>query len=103
MAVNIYGKLCFELMDKVQNITSERRTVTSIDVGFMVVSASSDRSSDFSLLCRHKMRFYSFLFVILSIYSVFARINDPYNILSVGKQATTQEIKRAYKQLVKEW
>lgn len=30
-------------------------------------------------------------------------LGDPYKILGVGRKASTQEIRRAYKQLAKEW
>lgn len=31
------------------------------------------------------------------------RLGDPYKILGVDRKASTQEIRRAYKQLAKEW
>lgn len=34
---------------------------------------------------------------------VCAELGDPYKILGIGEKATLQEIRRAYKQLAKEW
>lgn len=41
------------------------------------------------------------LFIL--VISNFADIGDPYKILNIGRKATLQEIRRAYKQLAKEW
>ncbi|XP_055385041.1 dnaJ homolog subfamily C member 16 isoform X2 [Condylostylus longicornis] len=59
-----------------------------------------------------KMRYDSFprinvqvLIILISLCTtqILADIGDPYKILGVSRQATTQEIRRAYKQLAKEW
>lgn len=34
---------------------------------------------------------------------VLANLSDPYKILGIQNKATLQEIRRAYKQLAKEW
>ena len=48
-------------------------------------------------------KFYlSFILVVLAEICS-GRIRDPYGILRVSRDASTPDIKRAYKQLVKEW
>ncbi|GAB0090549.1 DnaJ homolog subfamily C member 16 [Sergentomyia squamirostris] len=47
--------------------------------------------------------FQSFFLVVLLTVAVCANLGDPYKILGVGREASLQEIRRAYKQLAKEW
>lgn len=42
-------------------------------------------------------------FTLILLTEVFCDIGNPYQILGVDKKATTQDIRRAYKQLAKEW
>ncbi|XP_055676696.1 dnaJ homolog subfamily C member 16 [Lutzomyia longipalpis] len=44
-----------------------------------------------------------FLIIVLFTVAGTANLGDPYKILGVGRHATLQEIRRAYKQLAKEW
>lgn len=42
-------------------------------------------------------------FILLAEVNSSEKLGDPYKILGVDRRATTQEIRRAYKQLAKEW
>jgi DnaJ-class molecular chaperone len=41
--------------------------------------------------------------LVFSLFIEISCLGNPYNILSVDKKASLQEIKKAYKQLAKEW
>lgn len=54
--------------------------------------------------CDKSMKFFALvLFWVFILNSVLADLGNPYKILGVNRKATLQEIRRAYKQLAKEW
>uniref|UniRef100_A0A671WQB4 DnaJ homolog subfamily C member 16 n=1 Tax=Sparus aurata TaxID=8175 RepID=A0A671WQB4_SPAAU len=55
-------------------------------------------------MCNRKRSFLAFILLILSVQLVkTSSEHDPYKILGVGRSASQTEIKRAYKNLAKEW
>lgn len=49
------------------------------------------------------LRFLERLCVLFILISGYLCLDNPYKILGVEKKSTLQEIKKAYKQLAKEW
>jgi DnaJ family protein C protein 16 len=49
------------------------------------------------------MRWHRHIFCLLLLYIGVQGLGDPYKILRIKKSATVQEIRKAYKQLAKEW
>jgi len=49
------------------------------------------------------MRWHRHIFCLFLVYIGAQGLGDPYKILGIRKSATLQEIRRAYKQLAKEW
>lgn len=54
--------------------------------------------------CDKLMKIFALLlFWVFILNAVLADLGNPYKILGVNRKATLQEIRRAYKQLAKEW
>lgn len=50
------------------------------------------------------MRCFALLFIVLCLLeATLAKLGDPYLILGLSRDASQQDIKKAYKKLVKEW
>jgi DnaJ-class molecular chaperone len=49
------------------------------------------------------MRWHRHIFCLLLVYIGAQGLGDPYKILGIQKTATQQQIRKAYKQLAKEW
>jgi DnaJ-class molecular chaperone len=49
------------------------------------------------------MRWQRHIFCLLLVYAGAQGLGDPYKILGIQKTATQQQIRKAYKQLAKEW
>lgn len=54
--------------------------------------------------CDKSMKFFALVFFwVFILNTVLADLGNPYKILGVNRKATLQEIRKAYKQLAKEW
>lgn len=78
------------------------RMMLSIDV---LMTGDVARVAGVASLMRHALLLLSLLVVLQLTPSVVAgdSLGDPYKILGVSKYATVQDIRKAYKHLVKEW
>jgi len=68
--------------------------------------SDATKNNNIALLMRYAFLLLSFLIILQLTPSVVVAsdsLGDPYKILGVSKHATIQDIRKAYKHLVKEW